>query len=202
MTPLTTRWNGWSSLSTRIGRSGNSQAAKRSAPSWHAASRRARRSCCWTSHSLASTNVPEATITRLLRELAGDGATILVSNPRPPRITRPGRRGGASHAARAHARRPRPGAPARQPCPGLRLGRHEPRRQLMNLIDFFLEPLSYDFMVRALATTLIASIVCAVLSCWLVLIGWSLMGDAVLPTPSCPAWSSPTSSGLRSPSER
>ena len=49
----------------------------------------------------------------------------------------------------------------------------------MNLIDFFLEPLSYDFMVRALATTLIASIVCAVLSCWLVLVGWSLMGDAV-----------------------
>ncbi|MGO2141822.1 MAG: metal ABC transporter permease [Leucobacter sp.] len=34
-------------------------------------------------------------------------------------------------------------------------------------------------MTRALATTLIASIVCAVLSCWLVLIGWSLMGDAV-----------------------
>ncbi len=49
----------------------------------------------------------------------------------------------------------------------------------MNLVDFFLEPLSYDFMLRALATTLIASIVCAVLSCWLVLIGWSLMGDAV-----------------------
>ncbi|SJN28713.1 Manganese ABC transporter, inner membrane permease protein SitD [Mycetocola reblochoni REB411] len=34
-------------------------------------------------------------------------------------------------------------------------------------------------MVRALATALIASVVCAVLSCWLVLIGWSLMGDAV-----------------------
>ena len=49
----------------------------------------------------------------------------------------------------------------------------------MNLIDFFLEPLSYDFMMRALMTTLVASIVCAVLSCWLVLIGWSLMGDAV-----------------------
>lgn len=49
----------------------------------------------------------------------------------------------------------------------------------MSPIDFFLEPLSYDFMVRALATSLIASIVCAVLSCWLVLIGWSLMGDAV-----------------------
>ena len=49
----------------------------------------------------------------------------------------------------------------------------------MNPIDLFLEPLSYDFMVRALVTTLVASIVCAVLSCWLVLVGWSLMGDAV-----------------------
>ncbi|OXM53221.1 hypothetical protein CFP75_07635 [Amycolatopsis alba DSM 44262] len=34
-------------------------------------------------------------------------------------------------------------------------------------------------MVRALTSTVIASAVCAVLSCWLVLIGWSLMGDAV-----------------------
>ena len=49
----------------------------------------------------------------------------------------------------------------------------------MSPLDLLLEPLGYDFMVRALATTLIASIVCAVLSCWLVLIGWSLMGDAV-----------------------
>jgi len=45
--------------------------------------------------------------------------------------------------------------------------------------DILLEPLGYVFMVRALATVMIASIVCAVLSCWLVLIGWSLMGDAV-----------------------
>ncbi|MGO1349814.1 MAG: metal ABC transporter permease [Brevibacterium aurantiacum] len=49
----------------------------------------------------------------------------------------------------------------------------------MSAIQLVLEPLGYDFMLRALATTLIASIVCAVLSCWLVLIGWSLMGDAV-----------------------
>ena len=49
----------------------------------------------------------------------------------------------------------------------------------MNLLDLLLEPLTYDFMVRALATVLVAAIVCAVLSCWLVLIGWSLMGDAV-----------------------
>ncbi|UVJ38792.1 metal ABC transporter permease [Arthrobacter sp. CJ23] len=49
----------------------------------------------------------------------------------------------------------------------------------MDILNFLLEPLSYDFMVRALATTAIAAVVCAVLSCWLVLIGWSLMGDAV-----------------------
>jgi manganese transport system permease protein len=46
-------------------------------------------------------------------------------------------------------------------------------------IDFLLEPLQYDFMVRALITTVFAAVVCAVLSCWLVLLGWSLMGDAV-----------------------
>lgn len=49
----------------------------------------------------------------------------------------------------------------------------------MSAFELLLEPLEYDFMLRALATTLIASVVCAVLSCWLVLIGWSLMGDAV-----------------------
>jgi manganese transport system permease protein len=49
----------------------------------------------------------------------------------------------------------------------------------VNPLDFLLEPLSYDFMLRALATSVIAAIVCAVLSCWLVLVGWSLMGDAV-----------------------
>lgn len=49
----------------------------------------------------------------------------------------------------------------------------------MNVIDLILEPLSYDFMVKALITTVIAAIVCALLSCWLVLVGWSLMGDAV-----------------------
>ncbi|OHU07210.1 metal ABC transporter permease [Mycobacterium syngnathidarum] len=49
----------------------------------------------------------------------------------------------------------------------------------MNIVEFLLEPLRLEFMVRATATTLIASVVCATLSCWLVLIGWSLMGDAV-----------------------
>jgi manganese transport system permease protein len=46
-------------------------------------------------------------------------------------------------------------------------------------LDLLLEPLQYDFMVRALVTTVVAAVVCALLSCWLVLIGWSLMGDAV-----------------------
>ncbi|MBO0980851.1 metal ABC transporter permease [Microbacterium sp. SD291] len=49
----------------------------------------------------------------------------------------------------------------------------------MTILDFLLEPLQYEFMVRALAATVVAAILCAVLSCWLVLIGWSLMGDAV-----------------------
>ena len=47
------------------------------------------------------------------------------------------------------------------------------------MLDILLDPLAYDFMVRALAATVLAAVVCALLSCWLVLIGWSLMGDAV-----------------------
>lgn len=49
----------------------------------------------------------------------------------------------------------------------------------MPIVDFLLEPLGYDFMQRAFLVTITAAIVCGVLSCWLVLIGWSLMGDAV-----------------------
>lgn len=46
-------------------------------------------------------------------------------------------------------------------------------------MDLLLDPWRLDAMPGALGVTLVASIVCAVLSCWLVLIGWSLMGDAV-----------------------
>ncbi len=49
----------------------------------------------------------------------------------------------------------------------------------MTLYDALIEPLTYPFMTRAILTTAAASVVCAVLSCWLVLLGWSLMGDAV-----------------------
>lgn len=49
----------------------------------------------------------------------------------------------------------------------------------MNLWDLLVEPLQYDFMVRAVLAATLVSLACAMLSCWLVLIGWSLMGDAV-----------------------
>jgi manganese/iron transport system permease protein len=47
------------------------------------------------------------------------------------------------------------------------------------MLDFFTVPLSYDFMQRALIVAVLVGAVCAVLSCFLVLKGWSLMGDAV-----------------------
>jgi manganese/iron transport system permease protein len=47
------------------------------------------------------------------------------------------------------------------------------------VIDWFVVPLSYPFMQRALAVAILVGAVCAVLSCYLVLKGWSLMGDAV-----------------------
>ncbi|HEV2517526.1 MAG TPA: metal ABC transporter permease [Devosia sp.] len=47
------------------------------------------------------------------------------------------------------------------------------------LYAFFVEPLSYDFMQRALLVAILVGTVSAVLSCFLVLKGWSLMGDAI-----------------------
>jgi len=47
------------------------------------------------------------------------------------------------------------------------------------LWHFVATPLSYGFMQRALVVALLTGAVCAVLSCYLVLKGWSLMGDAV-----------------------
>jgi manganese/iron transport system permease protein len=45
--------------------------------------------------------------------------------------------------------------------------------------DFVALPLSYPFMQRALLMAIFVGAVCAVLSCYLVLKGWSLMGDAI-----------------------
>jgi manganese/iron transport system permease protein len=45
--------------------------------------------------------------------------------------------------------------------------------------DFVAVPLSYGFMQRALIGAVLIGAVCSVLSCYLVLKGWALMGDAV-----------------------
>jgi manganese/iron transport system permease protein len=47
------------------------------------------------------------------------------------------------------------------------------------VVDWFAVPLGYPFMRNALVVALLVAAVCAVLSCYLVLKGWSLMGDAV-----------------------
>lgn len=48
-----------------------------------------------------------------------------------------------------------------------------------SLLAWFTEPLAYPFMQQALIVAPIVAIVCATLSCYLVLKGWSLMGDAI-----------------------
>jgi len=45
--------------------------------------------------------------------------------------------------------------------------------------NFVAQPLVHDFMQRGLLVALLVGAVCAMLSCYLVLKGWSLMGDAV-----------------------
>lgn len=49
----------------------------------------------------------------------------------------------------------------------------------MSFHDLFITPLSYEFMQRALLMGLVIAFSCAILSCYLVLRGWSLMGDAM-----------------------
>src|SRR6187549_3036902 len=46
-------------------------------------------------------------------------------------------------------------------------------------MDYLLEPFRYGFMNEAFLAGAMVALVCAVLSCYLVLKGWSLMGDAV-----------------------
>ncbi|ASA57608.1 metal ABC transporter permease [Vibrio gazogenes] len=48
-----------------------------------------------------------------------------------------------------------------------------------NVIQWFSDPFQFEFMRRALWAGLAVGAVCAVLSCYLVLKGWSLMGDAI-----------------------
>ena len=50
---------------------------------------------------------------------------------------------------------------------------------MLDAFTLIIEPLSYPFMQRALAISILIGIVCAIFSCFLILKGWSLMGDAV-----------------------
>ncbi|MEZ5874457.1 MAG: metal ABC transporter permease [Hyphomicrobiales bacterium] len=50
---------------------------------------------------------------------------------------------------------------------------------MMDVVSWFTDPFAYGFMQRALVVSLLVAAVCAVLSCYLVLKGWALMGDAI-----------------------
>ncbi len=52
-------------------------------------------------------------------------------------------------------------------------------RALMDPLLWLLEPLRHDFMVRALLVSALVAGVCGLLSCFMTLKGWALMGDAV-----------------------
>ncbi|MGF1460316.1 MAG: metal ABC transporter permease [Leptolyngbyaceae cyanobacterium] len=45
--------------------------------------------------------------------------------------------------------------------------------------DWLIEPFQYAFLVRAIWVSAFVGLVCAVLSCYITLKGWSLMGDAI-----------------------
>jgi manganese/iron transport system permease protein len=50
---------------------------------------------------------------------------------------------------------------------------------LITVLGWITDPLAYGFMQRGLVVAVLVGAVCALLSCYLVLKGWSLMGDAV-----------------------
>lgn len=49
----------------------------------------------------------------------------------------------------------------------------------MDIIAFILEPLQYAFMTKAILVSAVIGATCALLSCFLILRGWSLLGDAI-----------------------
>lgn len=49
----------------------------------------------------------------------------------------------------------------------------------MDVINWLVAPLQYEFMVKAIWVSALVGVVCATLSCYMTLKGWSLMGDAV-----------------------
>ena len=49
----------------------------------------------------------------------------------------------------------------------------------MNLVHWFTAPLQFEFMVKAILVSALVGVVCSALSCFMILKGWALMGDAV-----------------------
>jgi manganese/iron transport system permease protein len=49
----------------------------------------------------------------------------------------------------------------------------------MSFVELLLSPFQFDFMVNALVISVLVAVPMALLSCFLVLKGWSLMGDAI-----------------------
>ena len=49
----------------------------------------------------------------------------------------------------------------------------------MGALAWLAEPLRHDFMIRAMLVGSFVGVVCATLSCFVVLMGWSLVGDAL-----------------------
>lgn len=49
----------------------------------------------------------------------------------------------------------------------------------MDLFDLIFAPLAYPFMVKAIVVSTVVGITCALLSCFLILKAWSLLGDAI-----------------------
>jgi manganese transport system permease protein len=49
----------------------------------------------------------------------------------------------------------------------------------MDLINWFTAPLQLEFMVKAIWVSALVGLVCSALSCFMILKGWALMGDAV-----------------------
>jgi manganese transport system permease protein len=49
----------------------------------------------------------------------------------------------------------------------------------MEILQYILEPLQYPFMYKAVIVSAVVGATCAILSCFLILKGWSLLGDAI-----------------------
>ncbi|MGP1931808.1 MAG: metal ABC transporter permease, partial [Arsenophonus sp. ET-DL12-MAG3] len=48
-----------------------------------------------------------------------------------------------------------------------------------HFIELLITPFVFPFMQKAIIIAIVTSTVCAILSCFLILKGWSLMGDAI-----------------------